>query len=72
MALLINCSRCGQMHLQGSPCRPEAIFNKQENDNREYFFSLERRIKKLEDKNDDIEKLIELLEMLLKKLKNKK
>lgn len=29
MALLINCYKCGQIHLDGNECRPEALFNKQ-------------------------------------------
>ena len=49
MALLINCSRCGQMHLDGAPCRPENLHLMNENSIKQRIFDLEIRIKKLED-----------------------
>ena len=53
MALLINCEKCGQMHLQGVPCRPEAIFNKREAERRDFLYELERRLEKLEREFED-------------------
>lgn len=41
MTLLINCQRCGQMHLIGYPCRPEALFNENERKHRLCGFSFE-------------------------------
>jgi len=35
MTFMICCQRCGQIHLIGDACQPCALFNKNENENKE-------------------------------------
>ncbi len=55
MALLIYCYKCGQNHLSGSSCRPEALENFKEQKRCNEIMDLQRQINKLREKIKELE-----------------